>query len=294
MANASQMIGKTAAFDTHGGDSQLNERAGSKVFVVRPLTEAEADISDVGNMYRIRFDDGFETDAFEDELTVLDEEAANVQEKGEIFMEKTFIIDAFDLDNTSEPLFFPRLSSGVVVSNDFIVSVLKKLDELYGNTDQDLIDWASEYQLWSRMLFARTSGEMSLLLNHQFIKREAVYDMVRALIAAGSPYSKELQTYLFLTEHLGGIKAAYEDSEGDCYFSYSVDIPEAENSASAQCPMLTEDEKISFNKLFSKYCRQEVALGHCEPDSCEFCPVDKAHEEIFVTFANDEDVEDED
>lgn len=44
MANTSQMIGKTAVFDTHGGDSQLNERTGSKVFVVRPLTEAEADI----------------------------------------------------------------------------------------------------------------------------------------------------------------------------------------------------------------------------------------------------------
>lgn len=209
-------------------------------------------------------------------------------------MEKTFIIDAFDLDNTSEPLFFPRLSSGVVVSNDFVVSVLKKLDELYGNTDQDLINWASEYQLWSRMLFASTSGEMSLLLNPQSIEREAVYDMVIALIAAGSPYSKELQTYLFLTEYLDDIKAAYEESADDCYFSYSVDIPEAENSASTKCPMLTKEEKTLFNKLFSKYCRQEVALGHCVADSCELCPVDKAHEEIFVTFANDEDVEDED
>lgn len=64
------MTGRTAIFDTHGGDSQLNERTGSKVLVIRPLTEAEADIADVGNMYRIRFDDGFETDAFEDELTI--------------------------------------------------------------------------------------------------------------------------------------------------------------------------------------------------------------------------------
>lgn len=55
-------------FDTHGGDSELNERSGQLVEVVRPLTEEEADLFDVGPMYRIRFPDGFETDAFEDEL----------------------------------------------------------------------------------------------------------------------------------------------------------------------------------------------------------------------------------
>lgn len=67
------MIGRTALFDTHGVDSQLNERSGSKALVVRPLTADEVDIADVGNMYRIRFDDGFETDAFEDELTAIEE-----------------------------------------------------------------------------------------------------------------------------------------------------------------------------------------------------------------------------
>lgn len=209
-------------------------------------------------------------------------------------MEKTFIIDVFDLDNTAEPLFFPRLCSESFVSNDFIIFVLRKLDELYGSTEKDLIDWASEYQLWARMLFSSATGEMSLLLNPQSIEREAVYDMFKELIAAGSPYSKALQTYLFLTEHVDDIKAAYEDSKGDCYFSYSVDIPEAENSASTESPMLTEEEKQSFNKLFSKYCRQEVALGHCEPDSCEFCPVNKASEDIFKPFADDETGEDED
>ena len=67
------MIGRTALFDTHGVDSQLNERSGSKALVVRLLAEDEVYIADVGNMYRIRFDDGFETDAFEDELTVIEE-----------------------------------------------------------------------------------------------------------------------------------------------------------------------------------------------------------------------------
>jgi len=56
-------------FDSHGQDTQLNDRSGQVVEVIRPLTEDEADLFDVGPMYRIRFDDGYETDAFEDELS---------------------------------------------------------------------------------------------------------------------------------------------------------------------------------------------------------------------------------
>lgn len=60
---------KKAIFDTHGGDSTWNERSGEVVEILRELTEEEADIGDVGMMYRIRFSDGTETDAFEDELS---------------------------------------------------------------------------------------------------------------------------------------------------------------------------------------------------------------------------------
>lgn len=38
--------------------------------VLRALTEQEADIFDDGKMFHIRFEDGFETDAFADELTL--------------------------------------------------------------------------------------------------------------------------------------------------------------------------------------------------------------------------------
>ena len=62
------MIIKKAIFDTHGGDSKLNNRSGEVVEVLRALTSDEADLNDVGPMYKIRFADGFETDAFEDEL----------------------------------------------------------------------------------------------------------------------------------------------------------------------------------------------------------------------------------
>lgn len=59
-------------YDSHGGDTALNDRTGQSVVVLRALTEKEADIHDVGKMFCIRFEDGFETDAFADEL-ILDE-----------------------------------------------------------------------------------------------------------------------------------------------------------------------------------------------------------------------------
>ena len=63
------MIYMKAIFNTHNADSELNERSGQIVTVIRKLTEDECDIKEVGNMWKIKFDDGFETDAFGDELS---------------------------------------------------------------------------------------------------------------------------------------------------------------------------------------------------------------------------------
>lgn len=49
--------------------SDLIERSGEEVEVLRELTDKEAGLYDVGIMYKIRFADGYVTDAFEDELT---------------------------------------------------------------------------------------------------------------------------------------------------------------------------------------------------------------------------------
>lgn len=49
-------------------DSSLKRYNGTKVSVLRQLTTDECDTSDVGNMYKVRFEDGCERDAFEDEL----------------------------------------------------------------------------------------------------------------------------------------------------------------------------------------------------------------------------------
>ena len=55
-------------FDTKGHDSKLNARSGQEVEVIRQLGADEVDIPETGLMYSIRFDDGFCTDAFIDEL----------------------------------------------------------------------------------------------------------------------------------------------------------------------------------------------------------------------------------
>ena len=49
-------------------DSELERYNGTKVKVIRPLTEDEADIEDVGNMYKCEFNDGLDYEVFEDEL----------------------------------------------------------------------------------------------------------------------------------------------------------------------------------------------------------------------------------
>ena len=49
-------------------DSELKKYNGTEVEIIRPLTEKECDIEDVGNMYKVRFYDGYVRDAFEDEL----------------------------------------------------------------------------------------------------------------------------------------------------------------------------------------------------------------------------------
>ena len=70
-------------FNTNGTDTALNNRSGQEVEILRVLTATEVDIPDVGRMYRIRFADGCETDAFEDELFLRTKQAAQAGEGGQ-------------------------------------------------------------------------------------------------------------------------------------------------------------------------------------------------------------------
>ncbi len=57
-------------FDSHGADSELMHRDGQRIEVVGKLSPSEYDEAETGPMYRIRFADGFSTDAFADEIVI--------------------------------------------------------------------------------------------------------------------------------------------------------------------------------------------------------------------------------
>ena len=76
-------------FDTHGGDSELNYRSGEEVTVIRELSEKEVDINDVGRMFHVRFNDGYEIDAFEDELSEINRRERNCMKASELKIDLT-------------------------------------------------------------------------------------------------------------------------------------------------------------------------------------------------------------
>lgn len=60
--------GEHVIFDSHGADSGLKHRDGTVAEVIGPLDESQYDKCETGPMFRIRFADGFQTDAFADEI----------------------------------------------------------------------------------------------------------------------------------------------------------------------------------------------------------------------------------
>ena len=57
-------------FNSHGGDSELVGRDGSTVDIIGKLSPDEYDECETGPMYKVRFADGFVTDAFMDEIEI--------------------------------------------------------------------------------------------------------------------------------------------------------------------------------------------------------------------------------
>lgn len=64
-------------YDSHNADTELNSRSGSSFIIINKLTKDDCDIDEVGNMYHVRFKDGFETDVFEDEI-ILNKEVSEL------------------------------------------------------------------------------------------------------------------------------------------------------------------------------------------------------------------------
>ena len=62
-------IGKTYKFNTHNADSELNYLSGSNITIIRPLKDIEeCNIAEVGDMYKVKLDNGKELDVFKDEI----------------------------------------------------------------------------------------------------------------------------------------------------------------------------------------------------------------------------------
>lgn len=55
-------------FNSHGADSELTRRDGESIELLGKLDPSDYDECETGPMFHIRFEDGFETDAFEDEI----------------------------------------------------------------------------------------------------------------------------------------------------------------------------------------------------------------------------------
>lgn len=57
--------------DPETSEKELVKREGQTVTVFAPLNPETYDIEETGTMYRIKFEDGYETDAFEEELELV-------------------------------------------------------------------------------------------------------------------------------------------------------------------------------------------------------------------------------
>lgn len=44
---------------------------------------------------------------------------------------------------------------------------------------------------------------------------------------------------------------------------------------------MTLEEFNEFKRLFGVYCRQEIDRGHCRADTCEYCPIEIAFQDIL-------------
>ena len=60
--------GRRFIFDCDGADSKMRKYDGSICLVLHRLNSKDYDRVEVGTMYRVRFNDGFESDVFRDEL----------------------------------------------------------------------------------------------------------------------------------------------------------------------------------------------------------------------------------
>ena len=83
-----------------------------------------------------------------------------------------------------------------IEAKQVLVNLLKLFDELYGNTDQDLNEWAAEFQVLTRMLIHHNA----LLLNPVYLEvdKRTLLDILMAI-----PCQRDRELYMDARRHIG-------------------------------------------------------------------------------------------
>ena len=88
-----------------------------------------------------------------------------INEEGDIMRMKFYTYRWYEYE--TDPLLFLALPDGELGLEQKAM-ILKTLDVLYGDTDQDTTEWAMEYELWARMLLLNDA----LLINPKHLYME--------------------------------------------------------------------------------------------------------------------------
>ncbi len=95
-------------------------------------------------------------------------------------------------DLTDKYVFMPIC----IEAKQVLVNLLKLFDELYGNTDQELNEWAAEFQVLTRMLIHHNA----LLLNPVYLEvdKRTLLDILMAI-----PCQRDRELYMDARRHIG-------------------------------------------------------------------------------------------
>lgn len=143
--------------------------------------------ANIGRALEVLIDNGVDADEAPTVLqaigyTLLDAELFPVDTASESYVRiRTY--DHFEYGDGT-PLFFLRLGGAEQNPSNrlAILQFIKRLDTLYGDLDEDTMDWALEYQLWTRMLLSDDTAH--IMLNPRHIALDSTFvDEVSVFIA---------------------------------------------------------------------------------------------------------------
>ena len=239
--------GKTVIYDSHGADSQLNERTGEAAEIIRPLGPDECDQDDIGNMYKIRFkSDGYETDAFEDELVLCTierffnkEEIKVIAQRNKLNDKRNFVYAVKTAANLYKALQMLE-SIGIMVEG---------ATEGVGACIWDAITNATNIALllMNYNIADELANEVFLDLIERYIKNNMTDDDIKKFYASYKAYSNNSAM----------IKGELKKLESR-YNYYCDDCPSKRSKT--ECDIECESKKESIEKRIKLLCKLERSM----------------------------------